>query len=441
MSYIYICICLFAYIHLIIAEPSLKLIATHKANHATYGSFASVSPNGNLVYATYFGDANFQLPGEGIPQEANILTLVGNTLQVSKTLFFDSVYTEVVGGGASRSFKLFALVDFDPIALNLRLRILDINFNIISSRVFFSEFPSDISFINRITFTDDDKYLSIGLSPVFILGDFLHILDVATLTDQVIQGFLSNNMLDGHFFSACQPQSDFLALGVLGINFTTNVVNANVSFYRFDKNPPNLVFITSTPIPQTPLSVSVTPYTVPRIKCDLVRLIITTAQADLPDIPNMRQQDSQAPTYLPGDENEVRIISFNGHSVFPVAFSDVKGDSLSASLNPYDNGNTFAVAVSPEQTEYAFTTNTSFFDDADSTAAEIIHLQKIVSGLRVKDIDHTFPIGNQLHNVNFNNLGTFLTTGTCKGFQNYNISDGPLFGGSWNNIGLWKVYN
>lgn len=426
-----------------VSALSVSLLATNRANHSTYGTLAFPSPDASQVFVTYLGGSE-QLPTDeeaGPPQEANVLRLVGSSLQVYRTLIFDAngVYDGCLGGGASRSFQRFAVVDasYTATSSNLRVRVFGPTLaTLLASRVFQNAGPSQWwKTVSQPSFTDDDLYLSLGLLTNGVDGATVYVLDAGTLATVVTLTLPNNGTTDGYFFTASQPRMDFLALGYV----SASDLSASLQVYRFDRVPtPRLSLITERPLPQVPLSISVTPYYVPKTNGDVVRLIATTSQADVAGVPNLRQGVAQVESLIPDDGDEVRLYGFNGYTLVPLASEDTAADSFGASLYPGDAGNSLALSVAPEQSEYGFVTNTTYGSANDPSAAQTLRVQQVCGGT-MKDVANAWPLGNQAHSIAFSVSGRFLITGNCKGIQNYNASSPPLFGGVWNNVGYWKV--
>ena len=135
----------------------------------------------------------------------------------------------------------------------------------------------------------------------------------------------------------------------------------------------------------------------------------------------------------------MRLYRFNGYTLVPLASEDTAADSFGASLYPGDAGNSLALSVAPEQSEYGFVTNTTYGSANDPSAAQTLRVQQVCGG---DDEGRRERVAARQSGAldRVQRLGaSFLITGNCKGIQNYNASSPPLFGGVWNNVGYWKV--
>ena len=279
------------FIH-IYADP-IRLIGTYSTNHETTSSIVSISPDSTQIFAIFAG-SSLHLPFHENTEQSSIFSLTNDTLIVRSTIMFDTQYTICLGGAASRSFYKFAMVDYDTI--NIRLRIFDnsLRFPLIT-RIFYNSSPSDFwTSKSRPSFTDNDKYLSIGISNNYDSDTSLYILDTSTLENVYVLKYNKEGNTDGHFFSQCtglHPSDDYFIVGKI-----LNPLNASLLVYKFTNN--NLILTDNISLPQIPLSITSIPYLIPNKQCNNIKISVTTGQADILYTVNIRRSNSIVPSFL-----------------------------------------------------------------------------------------------------------------------------------------------
>jgi hypothetical protein len=412
---------------------SLELIASHRANHATYASVSAASPEGSYVFFVPAGSYDQAPPDNGTRvQLANIFYLAGATLVPSLTVYADpAFYGGAYGGGASRSSKRFATVELSNSTTDMRLSVYN-QTSLIVQRRFNNTGPCHWTGLVQPSFTDDDAYVVMCTSPLAINETQVFVMNAVTLATVATLNLTSSaGNTDGYFFSLVSITGtivDYLAvMEVIKQNpgQQPGVFNSTLLLYQFTRTPSfALTLVTYTLLPAIPLSVSVVPYFVPNTAAagSAVKLLVTTAQADLTSEVTLRQSDAIAPSFIATDGNEARVYSFSGTASLPLLYAEDTGsDTQSGSFFPGDDS-IIALALSPEQTEYYGNIQPPFVftDNVDASCANYLALQHITDSGAFYNRDTTFAIGNEAHVLGFNALGNILVTSTCKGPQNYN---------------------
>jgi hypothetical protein len=124
------------------------------ATPAIQGANPSISENGDQVYLFYVN--HFEAPLNTQP-EAQLFNNVNNRLVVQQTIPFDSTYSYVAIGFASKDFTKFSAIDINPLTSEARIRVFNQNFSSPMAMKFFND-PNALFWMGG-NFTEDGKYL------------------------------------------------------------------------------------------------------------------------------------------------------------------------------------------------------------------------------------------------------------------------------------------
>lgn len=272
----------------------------------------SISKHGRHVYLVYeINVDNTTVPPTNLAAE--IFANKHGLLQSVATLTGDPNFPSVDDGFANPGFTRFSLLD-DDVSSTVRIRLFDQNFNLQAENSF-NDFaagdPSNPSFSALGgEFSSDGKYIVMTYLTNAIPNNQTTIIRILDATDlsEVASTQVSGGSLGSNFFS--HHDENYVVLATYGGDFIFAFENPLAAppstLWVFKLKNNQLTLVDQAPLPQQG--------NVPSVSKSRGKTLIGigTVRAVLPGETTIFASDANNQSFLPKDNNELRIYSFDG---------------------------------------------------------------------------------------------------------------------------------
>lgn len=272
-----------------------------------YDAPVSISKDGHYVYIVYNSKQTLTPV-----TEAELFMTKDETLTSLRTFSGDLIYTSIDGGYASNDFNLFSILDDNQVN-TARLRIIDKNFNLVSTTLFTDFYAPGFSFIGG-KFSHDGKLVAVTYvnSNNTTQMSVLRVLKTDTLEIIASYNYAGNTLYPAKFFTTkCKCSSGYeCKKNYIAVESTDGIFNflnpaplssSILSVYKISFLDNSLTMVDSVNLPQL-ANFDIVNYD------DKTMIIVGTKRSNTYN--NVSKYINSVTSFLPNDSSELRIYEF-----------------------------------------------------------------------------------------------------------------------------------